>query len=282
MHFIQLPGNELSYTTVPQNALQEHTLNLAVSADYKDFNTGLHWTDCTMDLNSDLVKMDPDVMANSAHSLLVQWSVDRICTSILEGFRLVYCEVYNNITSNNNENTKAQKDRENLYLISGNNCLKDTIQIRNLTKDLKKYEINNLRPFTIYSVSMLMYSGLKKGKMSDALIIRTMEAAPMAPRQLQVTNITNSTATISWLPPAHSNGIIRQYIITLNNDRVSVNSDTVWYRFNELESFTSYKVYVVAQGIELSPPSNDIHFTTLIGGNFIVNYLLQILLLKLV
>lgn len=280
MHFLQLPHNQLSYTTVSQNALQEHTLNLAVSADYLDFNSGLHWTDCTMDLNSDLIKMDPEVVAHSAHSLIVQWSVDRICTSILKGFRLIYCEVdrtnstpfLSSSSSSPSSSHSSNNPLEEQFKVSlhskfpRESCTKDSIRYLELSKHLKKYEITELKAFTVYSVSMLMYSELKKGQISDPQIVRTLEAAPMPPRQLQVTEITNNSASISWLPPTQSNGIIRQYVITLNNDRINVNADTLQYRFTQLESFVSYKVYVAAQGIELSPPSNDVHFTTLIGG----------------
>uniref|UniRef100_A0A1B0A054 Fibronectin type-III domain-containing protein n=1 Tax=Glossina pallidipes TaxID=7398 RepID=A0A1B0A054_GLOPL len=247
MHFQQVPSEQLNFTTDVQNALQEHTLNLAVSADYEDFNTGLHWTDCTMDVNSDLVKMDPEVMAISATSITVHWSVERVCTSILDGFNLTYCEV-----------SKGEMSAEN------STCLQKPIS-KIIHKSAKKDEIGDLKPFTSYKVNMLMYSRLKKGKISDAQLIRTLEGTPSPPRQLQVTGVTNTSATISWQPPSQPNGHIRKYTIILNTDKYEVDSSVLEYKLPNLTSFTAYKVYVLAHTVNTSMPSNDVHFTTLIG-----------------
>uniref|UniRef100_A0A1A9WDP3 Fibronectin type-III domain-containing protein n=1 Tax=Glossina brevipalpis TaxID=37001 RepID=A0A1A9WDP3_9MUSC len=247
MHFQQVSSEQLNFTTDVQNALQEHTLNLAVSADYENFNTGLHWTDCTMDVNSDLVKMDPEVMAISATAIKVHWSVERVCTSILEGFNLTYCEV-----------SKDEISAEN------STCLQKPI-FKIMRKNAKKDEIGDLKPFTLYKVNMLMYSRLKKGKISDAQLVRTLEGTPSPPRQLQVTGVTNTSATISWQPPSQPNGHIRKYTIILNTDKYEVDSATLEYKLSNLTSFTAYKVYVLAHTVNNSMPSNDVHFTTLIG-----------------
>lgn len=253
MFFQQIPVEQLKFTTEKQNALEEHTLNLAVSANYENFNTGLHWTDCTMDVNSDLVKMDPDYVA-SANSIKVHWSVNGVCPSILDGFNITYCEVaHDNVTAENAT------------------CLHQTIS-KLAKKNDKKYNIINLKPFTTYKISMFMFQGSKKGKPSDPKLERTLEGAPSPPRQLRVDKITNTSATITWLEPSQPNGKIRKYIIMLNNDKREVNSTILTYHFENLESFTAYKVYVLAETIETSATSNDVHFTTAIGCKYCLKF----------
>lgn len=247
MHFQQIPAQQLNFTTKSQNALEEHTLNLAVSANYYKFNTGLHWTDCTMDVSNDLVKMDPELMA-SANSIRVQWGVGPVCPSILDGFNITYCEVLNNAVPENAT------------------CLSNNFTTKQAGKNDKKYNLDDLKPYTTYKVTMFMFSRTKKGKPSEPQVVRTLEGAPSPPRQLRVESITNTSATIKWHEPSHPNGNIRKYIIMLNNDQIEVNASTLTYKLKNLESFTAYKVYVLAETIKRSETSNDIHFTTAIGS----------------
>lgn len=250
MHFQQVTANQLNFTTEKQNPLEEHTLNLAVSANYDNFNSGLHWTACTMDVNSDLVKTEPEMIAMNSSSIKVQWRVERVCTSILLGFNLTYCEVADDISSENAT------------------CL-DPPRTVTLEKQVKSYIMRNLKPFTMYKVTMYMFSPNKKGKPSDPQLMRTLEGAPTPPRNLKVFNITNNSANIKWMEPSKSNGKIRKYIIVLNNEKFEVNATTLEYPLVNLESFTSYKVYVLAQTVQMSDTSNDVHFTTAIGCKYI-------------
>ncbi|XP_065364504.1 cytokine receptor [Calliphora vicina] len=247
MNFQQIPAEQLNFTTQAQNASEERNLNLAVSANYNKFNTGLHWTDCSMDIvNIDLVKMDPELVV-SANSIKVQWSVERVCPSILDGFNITYCEVANNVTAENAT------------------CLRNKAISKVADKYDKKYFIKELKPFTMYKVTMFMFWRTKKGKPSDPQIVRTLEGAPSPPRQLRVEGITNISATIRWFEPTYPNGKIRKYIIMLNNDQIEVNASTLTYHLKNLESFTAYKVYVLAETVERSETSNDVHFVTAIG-----------------
>ncbi|XP_073835729.1 cytokine receptor domeless [Musca autumnalis] len=246
MHFKEVPASQLNFTTEKQNALEEHTLNLAISANYDNFNTGLHWTACTMDVNSDLVKADPELTSMS-NSIKVQWRVERVCTSILLGFNLTYCEVADNVPAENAT------------------CL-DEPQTVTLRNNDKVYNIDKLKPYTMYKVSMYMFSRNKIGKPSDPQLMRTLEGAPSPPRHLKYFNVTRNSAWIKWLEPSQKNGHIRKYIIMLNNDRFEVNGTTLEFALTHLESFTSYKVYVLAQTVEISDTSNDVHFTTAIGA----------------
>ncbi|XP_075155385.1 cytokine receptor domeless [Haematobia irritans] len=245
MHFQEIPADKLNFTTEEQNPHEEHTLNLAIAANYENFNTGLHWTACTMDVDSELVKTEPE-LTPMVTSIKVQWRVDRVCTSILLGFNLSYCEVANNVPSENAT------------------CL-DTPHIYTLRKHDKSFIIEDLRPFTMYKIVMYMFSPKKIGRSSDPQLIRTLEGVPSPPRNLKVYNVTRDSAWIKWEEPSQRNGRIRKYIIMLNNDKFEVNDSTLEYPLTNLESFTAYKVYVLAQTVQISDTSNDVHFTTAIG-----------------
>ncbi|XP_037930826.1 cytokine receptor [Teleopsis dalmanni] len=245
IHFEDFGPNVKTFTSKSQ----EHTLNLAVSANFVGFNTGMHWSPCTMDENSDLIKMDPSAQQISASAITIQWSSESICVSILDGYNVTYCEVEFKNKSCSNLPT---------YII--------------VDKNLKKLTISYLKPYTIYKIQMRMYSHVNEGKMSDPIYLQTLECAPSPPRQLQVSNITNSSALLKWLPPSQPNGPIRNYIATVNGERYHIpnedfynSSNQIIYKVENLYAYTAYKVYVTAENSVTSDTSNDIHFTTLIS-----------------
>ncbi|XP_013108583.2 cytokine receptor [Stomoxys calcitrans] len=245
MHFQQVPANQLNFTIKEQNPHVEKTLNLAISANYETFNSGLHWTACTMDVDSELVKTDPELTPNVT-AIKVQWRVERVCPSILLGFNLTYCEVADGVPADNAT------------------CL-DEPQSKILRKHDKGYVIYDLKPYTMYKVTMYMFSRKKIGKTSDPQLMRTLEGAPSPPRNLKVFNVTRDSALVRWQEPSQRNGRIHKYIIMLNNEKFEVNASTLEFPLTNLESFTSYKVYVLAQTVQISDTSNDVHFTTDIG-----------------
>ena len=71
--------------------------------------------------------------------------------------------------------------------------------------------------------------------------------APTAPKSLMIVSITNTTVSLSWMPPDTTNGIITQYqlqyrrsdsitnIISLN-----ITNDTLTYTVTGLSSNTEY------------------------------------------
>ncbi|KAI9588952.1 hypothetical protein GQX74_007121, partial [Glossina fuscipes] len=247
------------FATLPQE--QEQTLNLAVSANYLEYNSGMHWTMCTADIASDLVKLEPEFSVTSPRSISVQWSSDRVCSSLLEGYNLTYCRIHRtttNIISNGFESLP---------------CMEDTTTVT-IPSTAKKFVVNNLKPFSSYKIEMYMFSKLKKGKVSETQVINTTEEAPSAPRNLKAFNITSNSAVITWTAPAHHNGKIRKYVIQYNNEyhaldcfkelKVCSHKDLT-YKLENLSSYTSYKVYVTAYTNAASIPSNDIQLKTLIG-----------------
>ncbi|XP_055904411.1 uncharacterized protein LOC129940176 isoform X2 [Eupeodes corollae] len=244
-HFDKLTTN---HTTEPQN----HTLNFAVSANYETYSTGMMWAMCTADGATDLTKMDPETSPISSNSIKIQWSTECLYMAILEGYNLTYCKVENHVPEIIGDCINTEK----------------TISISKLAKE---YIITDLDPFTTYKISILMYSKLKIGPMSNPVMETTTEDAPSPPRKLKKYNVTSDSVTLSWLPPKYSNGNLRYYTVWYKNEGTIVNSTSndngseITFQLGDLSSYSDYKVYVTAHTVKSSGPSNDIHFKTLIG-----------------
>ncbi|XP_037937252.1 cytokine receptor-like isoform X2 [Teleopsis dalmanni] len=260
LHFEHVNKYETKFTTAPQHRDQEHILNLAVSANYIDTNMGMHWTMCTADVTSDLENLEPEMTAISARTIQLDWSPDRVCSSLIEGYNITYCKVKRNV------NITLESDK----------CLNENVTIT-VEKTAKKFILTNLTPYSTYKIEMFMFSKLKNGKSSDAKIITTKEEAPSAPRNLLCGNRTSNSAWLSWLHPEHFNGNLTSYTIVLKSKNHVMNysvealnglaklNETITFNLKDLSSFTNYTVYVTAHTVEASLPSNIINFQTLIG-----------------
>ena len=71
--------------------------------------------------------------------------------------------------------------------------------------------------------------------------------APTAPKSLMIVNITNTTVSLSWMPPDTPNGIITQYQLqyrrsdsSTNIISLNVTNDTLTYTVTGLSSNTEY------------------------------------------
>ncbi|XP_004518381.1 cytokine receptor [Ceratitis capitata] len=273
IHFRHVSSKTQRFATEPQKAEHDHSLTLAVSANYLGYNTGLHWTSCSVDVNADFEPMEPEVLSISATDLRVQWSSKTVCPSILSGYNLTYCEVASTPDTfsisppsvgggmfepfNSGKTVPAEKAV----------CTSMPINVI-IDKNSNKFNITGLKPYTLYRLEMFMFSNTKSGKPNDPLLVRTFEAAPSPPRNLHVSQLTDTSAKITWLPPSETNGYIRQYIVKLNNKEFVVNAtaledtDQISFLLQNLTSFTAYKVFVIAVTRYKSDHSNDIHFTT--------------------
>ncbi|XP_005191927.1 cytokine receptor isoform X2 [Musca domestica] len=254
INFAHVSRNSTQFIVTPQK--EDQSLNLAVSANYRDFNTGMHWM-CAADRTADLGKMEPEVMSVSSRSITIQLRSDHICTSLLEGYNITYCRVHR---QHNNAGEKAA-------------CADKPIT-RTILGTAKKFVIENLKPFSVYKIELLVFSKLKTGKMSDPLIVHTKEEAPSKPLQLRAHNVTSSSAVLTWLSPEHHNGILTKYRIEYNNENYIIDCKAeevctkkeMTFTLENLSSFTNYKVYIVAYtNAAPSEHSNDINVKTLVG-----------------
>ncbi|XP_002100988.2 cytokine receptor [Drosophila yakuba] len=250
IRFAEVASGLHHFTTSPDQLL---TLHMAVSANYHTHNTGLHWAICSSDKKDDLAKMEPSIDVATSTSLTVSWS-ERVCAVILAGYNLTYCQ-----------RSAGRPD----------NCTTVTID-----RYTNKHVIQNLVPYTDYSVKMLMYSDSRVSKYSDELVNRTGEAAPSQPRELQLVRVSSASVELAWKPPLLANGVVRAYEGTFRSlhdnvtetFRVSASADElvnnekpISYRLGNLTAFTQYEVSVRARTVYPSEPSNVILFSTAIG-----------------
>lgn len=121
----------------------------------------MHWTMCTADVTSDLAKIEPEIISTGSRSITVQWSSDRVCSSLLEGYNLTYCRLHHI------ENADKAA------------CMEEPITIT-IPNTAKKHEIKKLKPYSTYKIEMLMFSKLKAGKLSDPQIVKTNEEGKLS------------------------------------------------------------------------------------------------------
>ncbi|KAL7743237.1 hypothetical protein ACLKA6_016181 [Drosophila palustris] len=249
IHFEHVAKDRLQFTT---QSAQPISLNMAVSANYGDRNTGMHWMSCSRDVRDDLLKMEPTIEEITNSSLAVKWSTERVCPAILTGYNLTYCH------------RPAGKP---------DNC---TTKV--LDSNAVDYTIHNLEPYTYYSVKMFMYSSSRASKYSDELINRTGEAAPTQPRQLEYSNVSSSSVILTWKPPLKANGVVRAYEGTFHHDNKTEyfklpastdelvdNEKLVAYELGNLTAYTHYEITIRARTLYSSEPSNVIRFRTAVG-----------------
>ncbi|XP_052855529.1 cytokine receptor [Drosophila gunungcola] len=250
IRFAQVSSGLQQFTT----ARDQPALLMAVSANYRSHNTGMHWVICSSDKKDDLAKMEPSIDVATSTTLTVSWVPKGVCTVILDGYKLTYCQ-----------RSTGRPD----------NCT--TVK---LDRYANKHVIQNLVPYTEYSVKMLMYSDSRASKYSDELVNRTGEAAPSQPRELQMLRVTSASVELAWKPPLLANGVVRSYEGTYRSlhDNVTeyfrVGASTeelldrekpIAYTLGNLTAFTRYEVSVRARTLYPSEPSNVIHLSTAIG-----------------
>ncbi|XP_016937016.3 cytokine receptor [Drosophila suzukii] len=251
IRFAEVPRGQHQFTTARD---QLPTLHMAVSANYRSHNLGLRWTICSSDKKDDLAKMEPSIDVATSTTLTVSWGTQRVCAVILAGYNLTYCQ-----------RSTGRPD----------NCT--TVKIDRYTN---KHVIQNLVPYTDYSVKMLMYSETRASKYSDELVNRTAEAAPSQPRELQLLRVTSASAELAWKPPLLANGVVRAYEgsyrslrdnitetfrVSAAADELVDNEKPINFRLGNLTAFTQYEVSVQARTLYPSETSNVIFFSTAIG-----------------
>ncbi|XP_001354567.3 cytokine receptor [Drosophila pseudoobscura] len=250
IRFEKVDSRQRQFTTTKD---QPPSLHMAVSANYRHHNTGMRWLICSSDKKDDLAKMEPTIDASSNSTLTVKWSTERVCPVILTGYNLTYCQ-----------RSAGKPD----------NCTTEAIEDR----DAKQYVIRDLVPYTDYSVKMLMKSETRASKYSDELIKRTGEAAPSQPRELQLHNVSNSSAQLAWKPPLKANGVVRAYEGIFHHDntteyfKLPASADElvdkeklISFELGNLTAYTDYEVSIRARTLYPSEPSNVIRFRTAIG-----------------
>ncbi|XP_037086730.1 neuronal cell adhesion molecule-like [Pollicipes pollicipes] len=124
-------------------------------------------------------------------------------------------------------------------------------ELRIKDERIQSHAIFGLRPFTQYLISVQVENPAGLGP-SSTVVVTTDEGVPEAPRQVSVLNVTDTTVTISWLPPSRRNGLIEGYRIYISTGNFTnatwlrLPLDNTQYTLRNLVPFTNYSVTVKA------------------------------------
>ncbi|XP_077334979.1 neural cell adhesion molecule L1 isoform X4 [Lithobates pipiens] len=117
--------------------------------------------------------------------------------------------------------------------------------------------INSLKPFTNYSVTVHVLNGKGEGSESERKTIRTEEGVPSPPSGLRIERLSDTSLALFWGPPEHPNGILTGYKIShhlVNKDYTdsfvlqTINDPTQQnWTFHNMSAKDTYKFYVYAK-----------------------------------
>ncbi|KAH9630731.1 hypothetical protein HF086_004022 [Spodoptera exigua] len=93
-----------------------------------------------------------------------------------------------------------------------------------------------LDKYTQYRIQVLAFNAAGDGPRSTAVMVRTLQGLPSAPRNITFTDITMNSLVVSWEPPYRRNGIIQAYLVTyetIEQDERKLSND----KLHNLETF---------------------------------------------
>ncbi|XP_069693403.1 cytokine receptor isoform X2 [Periplaneta americana] len=215
------------------NVPEDKIYQFAISANTRNASSGMVWASCTVIHNKVVGKMK-SVWINRIGSTFIEvgWKLDcsdRIGT--VQGFNIYYCPIvspYNLTCKEDGLNTTVMGDPQTIH---GN--------------------ITNLKPYTTYMVAIAVITQTGEGLQSEPLYNTTLEAAPVAPGPVKITEVTNTSMVVTWQPPKFLNGALRNYDVFYGtkSKRLNVNTnekpETIPVSM-KLENLTSYHVYNVS------------------------------------
>ncbi|XP_031423108.1 neural cell adhesion molecule L1-like protein isoform X3 [Clupea harengus] len=117
--------------------------------------------------------------------------------------------------------------------------------------------VPGLRPFSEYSLIVMVFNGRGNGPGSHPVTFRTPEGVPDQVSVLRSTDIQKRSVSLTWSPPIEPNGVLTGYLLQyqLINDTeevgplLSVNisdPDTNKWLLQDLEALSKYKFYLRA------------------------------------
>lgn len=71
-----------------------------------------------------------------------------------------------------------------------------------------------LDKYTQYRIQVLAFNAAGDGPRSNAVVARTMQGLPSAPRNITFTDITMNSLVVAWEPPRRRNGPVQAYLVT--------------------------------------------------------------------
>ncbi|XP_035218180.1 receptor-type tyrosine-protein phosphatase delta-like [Stegodyphus dumicola] len=137
----------------------------------------------------------------------------------------------------------------------------ETTYVQN-TSDVSCH-IQNLRPYTLYSVRVRAYTHGVEGNWTEPITVRTDVGVPSAPTNVRISSVTNVSINIEWSEPQPFTGPILSYSIKKTNTETQVSEvisvQTTSYSITGLSPYTNYSVKVRASTSVGKGPWSDVY-----------------------
>ncbi|KAL0978653.1 hypothetical protein UPYG_G00173500 [Umbra pygmaea] len=129
---------------------------------------------------------------------------------------------------------------------------KDTVT---LLGDRSHAIVTGLRPFSEFSLTVMVFNRRGNGPESHAVTFKTPEGVPEKNPVFRVTDVQKHTVSLSWLPPVDANGDLTGYVLEYqlinSTEEVGVlqsidvsRPDTTSWILRDLEPVSRYKFYL--------------------------------------
>lgn len=255
---LHLHKHAVEWQSVPANMTYEDiqlsydaSYQFAVSADRTKTSSGMKWASCVVPFGNTLDKVQNVRLFSGVNHLKVEWRL--LCSAqkkVVLKYKVYYCEV----------ETKQDACKQNLQSVMVDK------------QEATEIQINGLKPFTLYRVTIQVFSKGGISDLSEPEFERTKSGAPSAPWGLEILEINATAMHLMWKAPVEPNGIISHYVVHYKNNskKVFVNKDerspsVILWKY--LESYTNYSIVVRAcVDRYCSPPSEVIYGMTLIDA----------------
>ncbi|KAL3290154.1 hypothetical protein HHI36_023517 [Cryptolaemus montrouzieri] len=228
--------------SIPSNK----TYQFGISANTFRGSSGMVWAQCTDLLHKYSVGKINDFVRLELGSnwISLKWTFG--CSGKrVTGFIVYYCPI-----TSLPKDDKCKEPEKNITTSSDENSV----------------TIEGLTPYTTYSAQVAaIINHTTYSQRSAKVYATTLEAAPSTPpTYLKITNVTNSTITITWEPPSITNGILKGYKITYNNNTKRIDPTTS-VTLTNLISYKDYMISIQACTTKCSQDSQILHVQTKIG-----------------
>lgn len=251
---------------------EDKIYQFAISANGYGTSSGMVWASCTIIPNTAIGKIKDTWTTNpQSTSITVNWKLE--CpdnVGVIKGYRIFYCPIDGLIDTKCKEPVKNITVEKSVKIVAVRGA------------DDPQANITGLRPYTTYAIQVAIIAHHEVGPQSDTLIANTLEGAPDPPRNVRVSDLSNTRMLVSWDPPLRTNGVIKDYRVSYRapyEDWISVHVDEgrenpkATFRerlITNLSSYTNYSVRVEACTTVCSNWSQSLLVRSAIGSPGVV------------
>lgn len=217
---------------------KNESVNFAIAVTNTESSSGMSWTMCTAALPDEIGQIKTIWVKDIKDTRMeIEWKLECEDALIVQRYNISYCPLKSII------DPKRQ------------DCKQPEIFV-NVSSNVTKYNIVNLKPYTTYKITISMYSETRQGPPSKALENTTLEAAPSRPRGFKAYDVRNTSMMLEWQVPEYINGVLMYYEVFYNQHSIKIHDvkndtnkepyEVMRYHLQNLTSYTQYELVVKA------------------------------------